>query len=197
MNNTLGKLISEKKKKLRKFSRAAKTSLNAAIYEDTWHPLVKKKSIGRSEFFASFGGLLGLVAGMSLLSIIEVILLMLVPVFQAVKAYRNRNKVWEFNFHSETNLINRDVVVNKFSHFITKFIDKSSIHGLHNISDKKRSVFEKGFWVFFASMSMVFCLVMIHDVTKRSELNPIEFGIDEKIWNLNEVRFESFLLSYK
>lgn len=130
---------------------------------------------------------MGLMAGMSLLSIIEIFVLVLISIIQAVKNHENRNKVWKFSSKSETNRLIKGIKINKISTFIKIFIDSSSIHGLPNTTNKHKSLFEKGFWILFTVISTLICLVMIHDITKRSELNPIEFGIDEKIWTLNDV----------
>lgn len=163
------------------------------------HPLVKQKSVGGSEFLGSFGGLMGLVAGMSLLSIIELILLTLTFTFRVLKNHKNRNKVWAFKSPAtrpKEFFLNKKATFENFSDFIVKFLTKSSIHGLQKIADKNRNLCEKGFWISVALASAIFSLVMIYDVTESSELNPIEFAIDEKIWNLNDVRLTYIFFNF-
>lgn len=167
------------------------TKLRLDLYEANIYPLIKQKAIGRSEFFGSFGGLMGLVAGMSLLSIIEMVLHLLVTVIQALKQYRKRNKIWAVNASKvvlKQSPIQENSFIKKVSTFFKHFVANSTIHGLQDIANKKKNMFEKLFWILTVLASTALCLVTIFDVTNHSELNPIEYGSDEKIWTLNDVR---------
>ena len=90
--------------------------------------------------------------------------------------------------------INRDHVLYQCMEFFTKFARLSSIHGINHIVNKGKTPIEKIFWGMITFISTIFCLILVFDTVEHTELSPIEFGIDEKIWTLNDVRFPNVVL---
>lgn len=134
--------------------------MNVDFMENSFFALVKQKSIVGLEFVGSFGGLMGLVAGMSLLSIVEVISKALIVIIGKLNQHKTRNKVWVFNSAEPTlveNNFNKNVAARKLPPFLLRFLDASSIHGLQNIGDRKGSIYEKVAWAVVVSASIAFC----------------------------------------
>lgn len=133
---------------------------------------------------------MGLIAGMSLISVIEMVLRIMMTVVQAFRKLRKRNKTWAYRSSEQvSNESPNEVNAAKWKilTFITNFIENSSIHGLQEISIRGQHIAEKLFWAVTVSASTGFCLITIFDITKHSELNPIEYGSDDKIWSLSDV----------
>ena len=90
--------------------------------------------------------------------------------------------------------INRDHILYQCMEFFTKFARSSSIHGMNRIVNKEKTPIEKIFWAMVTLVSTIFCLILVFDTVKHTKLSPIEFGIDEKIWTLNDVSFLDVVL---
>lgn len=156
------------------------------------YPIIKQKDFGSSEIFGSLGGLMGLFAGISVISIIEVVLGIVSTVFKRIEKRINMNKVHLIQAPltpvPKNISVNREHVLYQCSVFLYKFVKRSDIHGLHYITDRKKKLVERIFWAFTVLTSTIFCLFLIFDVTKHAELNPIQFSVDDRIWNLGDVR---------
>jgi hypothetical protein len=88
--------------------------------EVRYNPLVKKQQFNELDFFSYFGGLLGLFAGISVLSIVEAIYWFTVRVFES--------KLFKFSTKVDPGGSLKDMS-NKTIQFVTKFFKESSIHG--------------------------------------------------------------------
>lgn len=135
---------------------------------------------------------MGLFAGVSVISIIEASFQIFSTAVTRVMKFINRNKVHVINSTSmlppKNVSFNREHVLYQCSKFFYKYIIRSDLHGLHYITDKNKKLAERIFWALAVLISTVFCLFSIFDVTRHSELNPIEFAIDDKLWSLTDVR---------
>lgn len=136
---------------------------------------------------------MGLFAGVSVISIIEVGFLIFLTAFAKFMKFSNRNKIQAIDLTQmplpKIVAVNREHVLYQCSVLFYKFISKSDIDGLHYIADKNKKLIERIFWAVVVSISTIFCSISIFDITKHSELNPIEFAIDDKIWTLEDVSF--------
>ena len=96
--------------------------------EVKYNPLVKKQQFNEIDFFSYFGGLLGLFAGISVLSIVETVYWFTIQLFEG-KFIRSSTKVvplTKFVLEKENEFI-------KIKKFVVKFFNESSIHGLSYI----------------------------------------------------------------
>lgn len=128
---------------------------------------------------------MGLFAGMSVISAIEMIFHFMRQ-FVAKMYNRRRLKVQALKIVTTSKIISHKTGHRAFQYFI-KIAAKSDIHGVHFLVDQGRKFWEKLFWALVIILLTVFSSWQIFEVIWYSELNPIEFGIDEKIWTINDV----------
>ena len=150
-----------------------------------FYPLVQHRIFGVSDFLGSCGGLMGLIAGISVISIVECCFLFISIFFtnETVKI----NPSFEGLPSPRPFLVNHDHIFYHFAKFFTEFMSKSSIHGLHSATDKKSSKMNKLFWLIVVAVSSVFCSWAIFDSVRHAELNPIVIGVDENFWKIEDV----------
>lgn len=96
--------------------------------EVKYNPLVKKQQFNEIDFFSYFGGLLGLFAGISVISIVEAVYWFSIQLFES-RFIRSSTKVVPFTKF----VIEKDYEIVKIKEFVVKFFNESSIHGLRYI----------------------------------------------------------------
>lgn len=152
---------------------------------DNFYPFIEELAFGASDFLGALGGLMGLFAGISVVSVIEVGFHFL-RLFVEKVSDRRRLKVHAIKVVETVNKTHPTVGRRTLQYFV-KIVLKSDIHGIHFLVEGGRKIWEKVFWVLVVFASSIFCSFQIFEVIKYSELNPIEFGIDERIWTINDV----------
>lgn len=152
---------------------------------DNFYPFIEELAFGASDFLGALGGLMGLFAGISVVSVIE-IGFHLLRLFVEKMLDRRRLKVHAIGVVKNVDKINPSVGQRTLQYFV-KIVLKSDIHGIHFLVEGGRKFWEKFFWASVVFASSIFCSFQIFEVIKFSELNPIEFGIDERIWTINDV----------
>jgi hypothetical protein len=161
----------------------------ATSYETSFYaPFIRYRAFNFTDYLASIGGLVGLIAGVSVISLIEVfyhILLYLI-------SRRPSNKVF-VKIHRETDqiiaetILNQEHVLYQCSKYLYEFMKQSSIHGLNYMTDKDQKLVGRFFWMIVVSASALACGYLVADTLSHAELNPTAFQIDEKIWRAEDV----------
>lgn len=167
------------------------------FYKTYFYPFVKEDAFRFSSFMGSIGGLIGLFAGISLISVVEVLYHVLNAIVATIRdnMYLNRIKpAW--TVQKKDVYVNRDHVLYQFMKFVRNFFNKSDFHGLHYTTDKATSAFGRVFWVIVMLLAGICCSLLVSDTVINSELNPIEFAVDEKIWTASDVSFTNNVLKY-
>jgi Amiloride-sensitive sodium channel len=153
--------------------------------------MIKVPKFGFSEYLGSIGGILGLVAGMSFISVVELFYHITLKIFGSFKAEtvkihpqtiantRNLNQVLQ---------VNNDHALYQLTKYFIEFIRTSDIPGMHYIIDSRRNKLVKVFWSTVVTLSLSICCVVIIDTVQHSELNPVIISLDEKIWKAQDVR---------
>ena len=166
-----------------------------------FYPLTRQKAFGVSEFLGSIGGLMGLFAGISIISLIESIFDFSTAMKARILKVKKRPKQilvipWK-DIMDETNevkkkmKINRDHVSFECSEYFLRLAESSNVHGVNHIVNKKKRSVERIFWILVTLISIGFCMNTVFETMEHSKLSPIEFGIDNEIWSLNDVISES------
>lgn len=82
--------------------------------------------------------------------------------------------------------VNRDHALYHFMTFIRQFFNKSDIQGLRNLTDDEMNVLGRLFWLTVVSISVISFSLLVSDIKLSSELSPIEYLVDEKIWTVGD-----------
>lgn len=148
-----------------------------------FYPMVKVYAFTFSNYLGSVGGLLGLFAGVSVISLIEIVFHL---VYKPTICYFNRNitvnpKPKEFLRSPEKNQT-----------IFFEFSKKTSIHGLNMVVDKRKNRFQNAFWIIVVTFSLTVCIVMTSIAYRHAEFNPLVISIDDKVWSIYDV--SKFLL---
>lgn len=149
---------------------------------------IRDNSLVLSDYLASLGGLVGLIAGVSVISLIE----FFYHIFFHFACNRRNNRVFwrvkrDTEVHEAANVLNQDHVLYQCSKYFFLFMKQSSIHGLIYTTDKAQKKIGRIFWIIVVLASSIACGFQIADILGHAELNPIEIQIDEKVWKKNEV----------
>ncbi|XP_055382438.1 pickpocket protein 28-like [Condylostylus longicornis] len=68
-----------------------------------------------------------------------------------------------------------------------EYCDNSTIHGVRYLSEERRPIWEKIFWIFVFSMSIYFCINLILNIYKKWDEKPVIVSFSEKstpVWNI-------------
>lgn len=153
-----------------------------------FYPSVRYLAFDVADFLAEFGGLMGLLAGISVFSIIELIWTT-INCFRfafckskvAPKAVRRPGERKKF-------LINKEHLFYQLGKTFGELLRNSNIHGLHYTSDKRLKVIERVSWFITICVLLVFCSVLVLESLNKLQSNSVILEIDEKIWSVEEVR---------
>lgn len=127
------------------------------------------------------GGILGLIAGASVLSIVE-LCFHLLPCGSAVQQTQNRVHP------SSTKTF---FVMKKFAQALNYFVEFSKItdvDGMRYTNDKNQNLCSKIFWTAAIIFSSLICCAIIIDTYNHAEKSPVAIRIDQKIWSIDDVR---------
>lgn len=167
-------------------SALAATQLSTSFGSKVFIPTIKQKAFGVSDYLGSIGGLMGLFAGMSVISLVEVgFFLIEKTTAKLIKLRRRLNH--EIIIVAPVNPTEKSVF-SQFSAFFVSILNKSDIHGLAHIGKKQKSSNARLFWLTIVLASLVACFYQIFYTLKHSEMNPIEYAMDQKIWDVQNVR---------
>lgn len=151
--------------------------------------MIRKKAFGFLDAFTNIGGLLALFGGISVISMIQ----LLVNVCQCVYAWRRRggNATTEepsgripslfTNFSRKLHHLKKD---------LKDFIGMTSIHGVRNLS---KSFGGRIFWSAVIVAATSGCVIIIQEWFDIFDRNRVFIEIDEKTWSDNEVFVRSLV----
>lgn len=70
---------------------------------------------------------------------------------------------------------------------LDEYCTTSTIHGVHYITDRKRPVFERIFWICTVLFSIFWCVRFMYDAWHKWEENPVIINFNEKssyVWDI-------------
>lgn len=154
-----------------------------------FHPLVRYLAFDVSDFLAEIGGLMGLLAGISVFSMIE-LLVTTVKAFQfgACKS-KIAPDVVRRTKSGKTFLVNRKHLLYHLSRTFVELLNDSNVHGVHYISDRTLKAIERVFWLIVICVLMAFSSELVFQSLRNLQSNAVIVAIDEKVWNAEDVRF--------
>ena len=83
--------------------------------------------------------------------------------------------------------INHDHALYYCSKHFLEYAESSNVDGIHPFVSKERKPAEEIFLVLFAMLSITFCTNLVMNALGNSKFSSVVFGIDEKIWTINDV----------
>jgi Amiloride-sensitive sodium channel len=180
------------------------TQVDVSYQANFINAFVKQEAINFSDYLASLGGLIGLIAGISVISLVEfcyhlVILLFekrptkiepeaLEEVDEALEQVEIETELRVDQTVPEKNAVNQDHALYYCSKYFFEFIKETSVHGLSYTAKKDVKIVGRIFWNLIVVCSTICCVILTKDSLSHAELNPITFGIDEKVWKVEEVK---------
>jgi Amiloride-sensitive sodium channel len=137
-----------------------------------------------ADFLSNVGGFMGLLAGISVLSIVEIF-------YHALRQLqRNNRKVHpsiEPNVMRQNREIRKDHALYHIFKYFVEFTKTSDLHGLPYVTDQRQGRWGRIFWAFVVLLSLVFCLILIRDINQQAEKSPVATMIDARMWTLDDV----------
>lgn len=155
-------------------------------------PTIKCPAITISAFLGAFGGLMGLVAGISVFSIIELAF----TILKFARLICCKAKVYPIVIvqpktpHQKFELNQKHLFYHLGLNFV-KFLKESGIHGVHYIKDKNLNCLEKIFWIISIAISTILCSIFIIDSLESIHEKSVIIGFDEKIFSKEEVSLDT------
>jgi hypothetical protein len=179
------------------FFNRSKEYVNFFYEQGFFHPLVKHRAYNFTDLLALIGGLLGLIAGVSFISLMEIACFSATILCKKLLNFKNlsrikpepsasaqREPIAAWSEHKEKNAL--------VKYFLEVFRE-SSIHGLSRIISKHQSTIGKVLWTAIVVISTITCGSLIANYVKNMQLNPVAFEIDERLWSVEEVSVNSNL----
>lgn len=166
------------------------STIDIGFEEVFFFPNQKDFAFTLSAFLGNIGGIMGLLAGVSVLSLVETFHHFLSPCvrrffksFKATKVYPIKSAADQQQKMSA----NEDHTLYQFLKYVIKFFRVSDIHGVRYTIDQNQKKHERVFWALIVFGSVVACFWLIQDVFKHSEKVPVVTGIDTNVWSVENV----------
>jgi Amiloride-sensitive sodium channel len=160
---------------------------------DSYQPFVKTVPFSFSDFLGNIGGFMGLLAGISILSIVEIFYHI-----TAIKLTKQAQQVHPAEQENrQTAWANEDHLLFQLMKYFSKFIKTSDMHGMNYTQDQTIGKAGRIFWTLLVLLSLTICSVLVIDMNRGAEQSPIATRIDSQMWTLDDVSEEFFHLLIK
>lgn len=143
---------------------------------DTFQPIKKFFSFTFPDFLGNVGGFMGLFAGISILSIIEVF-------YHFVGAFKQKMIIEVKPFlivPPKIALVDQDHVLVQLVKYFVKFIKTTDMHGAHYMMDSSLSQSSRIFWLVSLGPSVGLCVYSVGGMLRHAEKNPVAVRIDSR-----------------
>lgn len=140
-----------------------------------------------SKFLSSVGGIMALVAGVSVLSVVEIF-------FHLARSLRpTDNQVHAFAQPAPP-AASESHILRQLTRYFVEFLRSSSVHGLRYTQGRRHSRCVRIFWAVQVVVSAALCSVLVRDIYKHAEKSPVITSIDAKTMTLDEIPFPSVVI---
>jgi uncharacterized membrane protein YccF (DUF307 family) len=150
---------------------------------DSFQPFVKIVPFSFSDFLSNVGGFMGLLAGISILSIVEIFYHF--AAFKLRKQSKQIHPVGQAN--RQTAWANEDHLLLQLVKYFAKFIKTSDMHGMNYTQDQTIGKVGRVFWALLVLLSLTICTLLVIDMNRHAEKSPITTRIDPKMRTLDDV----------
>jgi Amiloride-sensitive sodium channel len=171
-------------------------SIFVGFAESSFQPFVKVEAFAFSDVLGFVGGIMGLIAGVSVLSLVE-ILYHMVDVLQMKIRLKLRKRRVACDQSKKSNRVigkvinaNQNHALYQLSKFVGQFMKTSDAHGFSYILDKNQSVLGRLFWALAVAASVAACTLLTFSAFENAELNPVAIKIDDEFVNVENVSWK-------
>lgn len=150
-----------------------------------FNQLIRRQQYNFIDFMSFIGGIFGLMAGLSFLSIVEVLYWFSVRMFgtclrkRFIKVAPNLPEIEEELARSKLGGICR-----KFGSFVLSYLESSTVHSFNYLA--KSNKIDKTFWLIAFTISMICCGFMIAEVDNKIP-NSRVMSLDDSFKHLKDV----------
>ncbi|KAL7019577.1 hypothetical protein ACKWTF_011168 [Chironomus riparius] len=179
-------IIHKDLQKYKYYSRQKTLELSMNFKRDSTNHFIHSQLYDVMDLLSHLGGFLGLIAGFSFLSFVELIYWF---TFRAVvKNCHRSTRVYPFNEHSENQ---RNFI--SFDQITKDFLKSSSIHGLRYIAEK--NLIDKIFWATFIIGSAIIGTILILKTNEKLPNNQV-ISYDDSLEYRGNVRLQLIMSNY-
>jgi Amiloride-sensitive sodium channel len=158
---------------------------------DSYQPFVKTVPHSFSDFLSNVGGFMGLLAGISILSVVEVVYYIATIKLgyqrQQVHPVTNRQTAWADEEH----------LLFQLMRYFSKFIKTSDMHGMKYTQDQTIGKAGRYFWTVLVLLSLTVCSALVIEMNQSAEKSPIVTRIDPQMWTIDDVSKKSIIHGHK
>jgi Amiloride-sensitive sodium channel len=169
------------------FCRSGFCKIRLGYKEKNFFPFVKIAVMDSSEFLGLIGGILGLIAGVSAISVVELLYHLVSGVFAKRFASMKVEPLHEHPRRRSFLSVESRNPWRKLLKSLVDFTKQSSIHGLSYITNEQQNLTGAVLWLLIVASAFLCCLISLTHSVTHSVDNPILLGIDEKLWTLRDV----------
>jgi Amiloride-sensitive sodium channel len=148
-----------------------------------FQPHIKVELFTYLDFLSYLGGMMGLLAGISLLSIFEIIY----HVARLLQAEPNRVQNSVITDATRVAWRNENHALYQFTKYSKEFLKKSSIHGVHYMTQDHGKC-GRIVWMILVALSVLICSVFIKTFIEQAEKSPVAIAVDSNLRSLDDVR---------
>jgi Amiloride-sensitive sodium channel len=154
------------------------------IADDYFQPLVKVQPLTFSGFLSNIGGCMGLLAGVSVLSVFEIFYLIINHFLES------SNKVYSL---SSTRNEKQMAWIKKdkpywFTKPLVDFVSSSDILGILMVKNHTHRKIGRVLWALLVALLIAICSKVVFDMYKYAKKLPVVTRIDSQVLTLNDVR---------
>lgn len=143
---------------------------------------VLKRVFGASQAIMYIGNILLLAGGISLLSLVQLLLDFLRFLILSKKSEKNIREIPSLATHSRFHIWTEKVYHLKKD--LVEFLKLSSIHGLHKLTGGVR---EKILWFLIISVAVAACCQSVLGLFRKNPQNQVGLELDDQTWSATEV----------
>jgi Amiloride-sensitive sodium channel len=153
---------------------------------DSYQSFVKVQPFDLTYFLSNIGGFMGLLAGVSILSIVEI--------FYHIVTIKLSKQAQQIHPTEQANRLtawaNKEHLLFQLMKYFAKFIKSSDMHGMKYTQDQTIGKAGRIFWSLLVVLSVTICSVLVIDMNRHAERSPIATRIDPQMWTLDDVSEE-------
>lgn len=138
---------------------------------------------------------MGLLAGISVFSIIEIVVTIVKSFRFAVCKSRVDPQVDQRPRIQKKFLVNKKHIFYHLSKSFSELTKESNVHGVHYTSNKRLHVIERIFWFIIICVLLAFCSVLVLDSLSNLRSNSVIVTLDDKIWSVEDVSLQRLFFS--